>query len=67
MASGKLIDRIIALCRLLPLSMEVICPSSTVTSGYSTISFPRKSRRAVIVLVISVLPLRKDIATEDCH
>jgi hypothetical protein len=29
-----------------------MCPSSTVTSGYSTISFPRKSRRAVMVLVI---------------
>jgi hypothetical protein len=44
-----------------------MCPSSTVTRGYSTISLPRKSRRAVIVLVISVLPLRKDIATGDSH
>jgi hypothetical protein len=43
--------------------MDVMCPSSTVTRGCSRISFPRKSRRAVIVLVISVLPLRKDIAT----
>jgi hypothetical protein len=32
--------------------MEVMCPSSTVISGYSKISLPRKSRRAVIVLVI---------------
>ena len=51
---------------LLRLSMEATCPSSTVISGCSTISLPRKSRRAVMVLVISVLPLRKDIATGDC-
>ncbi len=50
---------------LLRLSMEVMCPSFTVIRGCSTISFPRKSCRAVIVLVISVLPLTKDIATGD--